>query len=179
MVSADFDYCIAHVFEREGGFVNHPADKGGPTKYGITKKTLEAFCAGFPVTDKDVFELTRERALDIYYAMYWEKTGIEKLPSRRVKLMLLDQAVHRGGHKAVTVLQEVLKIFFDPSMSLDGIIGPSTIAAVRAADETKLCRKYIQACIRNYGQIVLSDPKQSPFLVGWLNRAFSLWEATL
>ena len=36
------DAMITDVIRREGGYVNHPADKGGPTKYGITHKTLTA-----------------------------------------------------------------------------------------------------------------------------------------
>ena len=27
---------VEALIEREGGYVNHPADKGGPTRYGIT-----------------------------------------------------------------------------------------------------------------------------------------------
>ena len=29
---------IDEVLSKEGGFVNHPADKGGATKYGITQR---------------------------------------------------------------------------------------------------------------------------------------------
>ena len=33
----DVDELIDELIEREGGYVNHPADRGGPTKFGITE----------------------------------------------------------------------------------------------------------------------------------------------
>lgn len=34
------DEMIDAIIRREGGYVNHPADRGGPTRYGITMATL-------------------------------------------------------------------------------------------------------------------------------------------
>ena len=33
-----YDQAFAFLMENEGGYVNHPADPGGETKYGICKK---------------------------------------------------------------------------------------------------------------------------------------------
>ena len=33
----DVDELIDELIEREGGYVSHPADKGGPTCFGITE----------------------------------------------------------------------------------------------------------------------------------------------
>ena len=38
-VSHDVAGMIDRLIEREGGYVNHPRDPGGETKYGITKRT--------------------------------------------------------------------------------------------------------------------------------------------
>ena len=33
---------IDELIEREGGYVNHPADRGGPTRFGITEAVARA-----------------------------------------------------------------------------------------------------------------------------------------
>ena len=38
----DVDRMIDELIEREGDYVNHPADKGGPTRYGITEGVARA-----------------------------------------------------------------------------------------------------------------------------------------
>lgn len=50
---------------KEGGYVNHPDDKGGPTKWGITEKAAVAH--GY----RDMRNLTRGQALEILEADYW------------------------------------------------------------------------------------------------------------
>ncbi len=53
---------IDAILEREGDtYTNHPKDRGGPTKYGITRATLSAW-RGVSVTAKDVKALTEERS---------------------------------------------------------------------------------------------------------------------
>lgn len=38
-----FDQCLKFVLEREGGYVNHPADRGGPTNKGIVQKVYDQY----------------------------------------------------------------------------------------------------------------------------------------
>ena len=58
------------ILEKEGGYVNHPDDKGGPTNWGITQVTARAH--GY---DGDMQKLTRQQALDILNADYWIAPG--------------------------------------------------------------------------------------------------------
>ena len=63
------DDIIAAIIRREGGFVDHAADRGGPTKYGITLAVLAAW-RGKAVYGADVQALTQEEARRIYQAHY-------------------------------------------------------------------------------------------------------------
>ncbi|MBI5843910.1 MAG: hypothetical protein HZB23_04475 [Deltaproteobacteria bacterium] len=45
----------------EGGYVNDPADPGGETRFGISRRA-------YP--NEDIKALTRERAAEIYYRDY-------------------------------------------------------------------------------------------------------------
>ena len=40
--NSNVDALIDELIEREGGYVNHPADKGGPTRFGITEAVARA-----------------------------------------------------------------------------------------------------------------------------------------
>jgi lysozyme family protein len=74
----------------EGGYVNDPADPGGETKWGISKKA-------YP--DEDIKALTPERAADLYYRDYWKKSGADKLPFP-LCAVVLDSAILCGVARA-------------------------------------------------------------------------------
>ena len=52
----DVDRLIDALIEREGGYVDHPADKGGPTCFGITEAVARAHGYAGPMR-----QLPRER----------------------------------------------------------------------------------------------------------------------
>lgn len=169
-----FGYCLDHVLRMEGGFTNHPKDRGGPTKFGITKVTLGRFRSAI-VTDKDVFDLTKEEASRIYRKLYWEVAGVYQIQMRRLALILFDQAVNSGPITAIRVLQIVLNRFFSPEkpLKVDGLLGPKTLEAVSASPKNLLCRRLMQEFQIRYVQICKSDITQLAFLEGWIRRTFA------
>ena len=38
---SEFEKCLGIVFGTEGGYVNDPVDRGGPTNMGVTAGTLK------------------------------------------------------------------------------------------------------------------------------------------
>ena len=81
------------ILEKEGGYVNHPDDKGGPTNWGITQVTARAH--GY---DGDMQKLTRQQALDILNADYWIAPRFDHVAeiSTAIAEKLCDAGVNMG-----------------------------------------------------------------------------------
>lgn len=174
------DALIAGIIQREGGFVDHPADRGGPTKWGITAKTLEIFRRKVgrffgTITRADVEALTVEEATRIYEDLYVVEPGFDAIADPRLQECVVDAGVNHGPRHAAKWLQ------YAADVPQDGDVGPVTIAAVNAADPMELFL-WIQAFrLRLFGRLVSLDPQlkaatragftlQAEFASGWNNR---------
>lgn len=141
------------IIDIEGGYDNDPRDPGGETKYGISKRS-------YP--NEDIKNLTKERAYEIYLEDFWNKVQADKLPFP-LNLLVTDFAVNSGPSRAVKVLQMVVKT------TQDGVIGPKTIAAVKASNLEDLCVNYMTA-----REFFLLSLGKSHYIKGWTNRLFKL-----
>ena len=75
MTEQTIDELIEDVIEREGGYVDHPADRGGPTRGGIT----EAVARRSGYLD-DMRMLPACDAAAIYKRLYWIAPNFDRLP---------------------------------------------------------------------------------------------------
>ena len=91
-----FDSAIQFVLEREGGYVNDPADPGGETNMGISKRA-------YP--NEDIKNLTVERAKALYYRDYWLAAGCDQF-TPPLDLIVLDTAVNMGVGRAKQFLSQ-------------------------------------------------------------------------
>ncbi len=126
--------CLNHILSFEGGYVDHPADPGGATNMGITRKTLARWRNVDPWWDlpkSEVQTLSRKEAADIYKALYWQRSSAQHLPPG-LDLAVLDFAVNSGPVRAIKTLQALVAV------SPDGFIGPITLAAVARRDTRQL-----------------------------------------
>jgi lysozyme family protein len=117
---------IEHIIRLEGGYINHPKDPGGETKYGISKRT-------YP--DLDIKELTKEDAELIYFRDFWSPMGIEYLPGK-IQFLVMDCGVNQGPVTAIIILQKILGV------KADGIVGTNTIVEAGMYDEIELVKRY-------------------------------------
>jgi len=133
-MKANFDSALKAVLHHEGGFVNHPADPGGMTNLGVTKKVWEEWL-GHPVDEKAMRALTPEIVGPMYKAKYWDKIKGDELPAG-VDYAVFDAAVNSGPGRAAKWLQACVGV--EP----DGGIGPKTLAAVASFDPANLVEDY-------------------------------------
>lgn len=138
------------VIGNEGGYVNDPYDKGGETKYGISKKQ-------YPHVD--IPNLTLEQARDIYHKDYWCRYKCDCLPDA-VGLVLFDSVVNSNAKRMIKLLQETLGV------SADGIMGNQTIGACNRLPLKKIINDFLDKRLAYL--MTLSDWKR--FGKGWSNR---------
>lgn len=164
------DALIDRLLVREGGYVNHSADRGGPTNFGVTQATLSAWRER-PVTAADVQAMGKDEARAIYRDRYFIKPGFDAVQDPELQELLFDYAVNSGPGAAAKGLQAALKAMGLYAGEIDGGIGPQTKAAVRSCNNipelyyrTK-CERY-ELFLRFIGH----DPAQAVFATGWANR---------
>ncbi len=143
--------CISIILKNEGGYVNHPNDPGGETKFGISKRA-------FP--HLDIKNLTQDQAINIYYCKYWKPMNLDLIDEPELKLHLFDQGVNSGTKRAVKLLQAELNLV------TDGIIGKKTAAAVNG----KFTAEDYKEVRRAFYNRLAEKPRLKVFLKGWLNR---------
>jgi lysozyme family protein len=118
----EFDTIFERLFAHEGGYVNDPADPGGETKYGISKRSYPRV---------DIRNLTREDAKDIYRRDFWEPLNLDGL-SFAVKFQLCDFAVNSGIGTAIRYLQRAIGV------ADDGVWGPHSKSVALTISEPDL-----------------------------------------
>ena len=158
------DALIDDIVRREGGFVDHPADRGGATKYGITIGTLRDWRRQ-PVGRSDVASLTEMEARQIYRTLYFTATGFDQVPDAQVQALLFDFAVHSGISEATKALQRAI------GAKPDGVIGPLSLEALKRVTNMEAlfyrikCERF-ELITRFIGR----DNAQAVFATGWANR---------
>jgi lysozyme family protein len=164
---------IDGIIQREGDtFTNKPADKGGPTKYGITQATLTTYW-GRPATADDVKNLDRPTAVQIYQQLYIDKPGLGYLPNPP-QVQLVDMAVLHGPKNSAGILQNALNVLGVP-VKVTGLFDAATVTALNTAlsqsDGPTVQNAIVDRREKFMRDIVARDPSQQQFLPGWLARA--------
>lgn len=145
----NFDQAFDRLIGNEGGLVNNPADPGGLTQFGISKRS-------YP--DVDVLNLTKEGAKAIYLRDFWNPIG--NAPDS-IKFQVFDFAVNSGISTAIRKLQAAIGV------ADDGHWGPISAAKLAAFNESEVIMRFVAQRIRFWTSL----STWATFGKGWANRA--------
>ena len=121
-MQSNWQKAFEQMLASEGGYVNHPADPGGMTNLGVTKRVWEEW-VGHPVDEKQMRALQPADVTPLYQRKYWNATKCSELPAG-LDLCVFDTAVNSGPGRAVKLLQTYIGV------AADGAIGEKTLAAI-------------------------------------------------
>ncbi len=177
MDNANIDTLIEDLIEREGGYANHPADRGGPTNWGITEAVARR--QGYV---GNMRAMPQSDAASIYKRLYWLSPRFDAIAERAPKLAaeMFDTGVNMGTGTAVGFLQRALNALNRngadyADVSVDRAIGSGTIGALdaflkkRGAGAEAVLLKAAEALQgAHYLKIAEARPSQEAFVYGWL-----------
>jgi lysozyme family protein len=173
----DVDELVEQVISREGGYVRHPADKGGQTRWGITETVARRHgYAG------DMRTFPRAEAATIYRRLYWLRPHFDAVADRAPALAaeLFDTGVNMGPAVASGFLQRALNALNRgardyPDLARDDVIGARTLSALDAflalrgaAGETVLLKAVEALQGARYLDLAEARPANEAFVYGWL-----------
>lgn len=149
-----FDQAFDMLLGHEGGYSRNPADPGGETMWGITRKV--ALQEGYT---GDMHILPRDKAKDIYRRRYWDAIKADSLPEA-LRFSLFDAAVNSGVSQAVKWLQLAVDV------QDDGVLGDMTLKAAQRANGLRTAMT-VNALRLDF---MTSLPTWGAFSRGWARR---------
>lgn len=174
-----FEEALKLVGLAEGGYSNHPDDKGGETCMGISRvahpdseiwKMIDKWKERGNTNPKELTKLAKNDphfvnlVNGIYRGLYWKPCRCEELPDLW-RYPVFSCAVNCGSKTAIRLLQKIV------GTTADGIYGGKTTQAVSIYVRKDLfVDKFCDLWCKYYDQIVKHNPKQEIFLRGWKNR---------
>lgn len=165
---ANVNQLAPFILKWEGGFVNDPADLGGATNMGVTIGAWKS-CGYDKEGDGDIDVddlrlLTREDVVNrVLKPHYWDRWKADDIKSQSVANILVDWVWASGAH-GIKIPQRLLGV------SVDGIVGPKTLAAVNARNPRELFDMIKIARFDFIEDICRKRPANNKFKRGWMNR---------
>ncbi len=155
----------------EGGFSDHPADKGGATNMGVTIGTWRK--QGYDKDgdgDIDVDDLrliSEADAQRIFRLNYWNRWKADDIKDQSIANILVDWVWGSGAY-GIKIPQRILGV------EIDGKVGPKTLAALNSRNPEELFAKLKKEREEYFQRICTVTPSNKVFLKGWLRRLDSI-----
>lgn len=175
---AKIEILAPFILSFEGGYSNHPADKGGATNKGVTIATWRS--VGYDKDgdgDIDVDDLRQLTDQDVINRVmkphYWDRWQADKINSQSIANLVVDW-VWASGKYGITNVQQILGV------TVDGIVGSKTLAALNSyPDQQHLFARIHAARVTFIENLCIKNPRQKVFRAGWLRRLNAIGYGTL
>lgn len=157
------DEALDRLLLHEGGLVDHPADPGGLTNFGISKRAYPHL---------DIRNLTKAGAKVVYRRDYFDKPKLAQIADPGLQEQVFDVAVNSGPGRAFRFLHGVVGTpeapFWTPALR-------AALAKISAPAQWQLLRDaYLAARVRFFQGLAARKPPMRAFLKGWLRRAHAV-----
>lgn len=181
-----FDLAYIFTARWEGGLSDHPADRGGVTKFGVSREFLadmqkrerhflRSLGIAGEITGDVIRNLSRDQARRIFRYEFWDSLELDREIHPKCAVVLFDMAVNHGKAGAVKIAQRGVNKTAPlcPLLKVDGKLGPKTRKGLANAD-FNLPQLILDAREAYFLAIVAKNASQKVFLAGWLNRCDDL-----
>lgn len=170
---SDLNAALMHIYDNEGGYTE---DHAGPTKYGVTIPTLQAYYDRVnihkTVTKQDVVDLNWDTAKDVYKILWWEEYGYNKILDTKLATKVFDMSINMGPVQAHKLVQRGCQAL-GFQIKDDGKLGPKTLKTLNMSNTEQLLSAIRAECAAFYRRLAESNPtKFGQYLDGWLDRAY-------
>lgn len=185
---ADFKKAFKRTLGHEGGFSDHPNDKGGITWKGIARNYHKDW-PGWTIVDKYISQklsikmlnkvLSEDTSLEemvgsFYKKGFWDINQLDKIENQLLAENIFDASVNCGVKMGPIFLQKAINKLYSINLIVDGILGNKTFEAIAKVlqqfGEEKLVNTYVDIREEYHKKIVVNNPSQKVFLKGWISR---------
>ena len=174
--NSKFNSIIDKNLEHEGGYVNDKNDRGGETKYGITKPFMEEYKYALPGEKAiPIKDLTVDDAKKLYKAM-WDRYNLGYIRDKDLAYVIYDYMINSYAGTVAKRTQEILNTK-GAALKVDGHIGEKSLNAIHDSDPKWLIDEILKNRQHYHRQDVYNNPVQIKFYAGWMNRLNKIAEA--
>jgi lysozyme family protein len=185
---ADFKTAYDITSQHEGGYVDHPADKGGETFRGIARN-FHSDWEGWEIIDQKKQEagfpgnlaaVDRLNPLvkDFYREKFWNPIKGNLFDNQAIANITYDISVNFGVMRGVQLLQKACEAIGRDvgDHGVDGAMGSDTLKSANGANSRLLLQQIVLEQLKGYERIISSNSSQQVFRRGWYNRSFGNYE---
>lgn len=137
---------------------------------GVTQRVYDAFRINHGLKRKSVRGITNIELTEIYRSLYWDRIQGDDLPAG-IDYAVFDAAVNSGAVQAAKWLQRSL----GSTISVDGVVGPVTIAAARSAARDRAIKSICSQRLAMLKRL----KTWNVFGAGWLTRVTAVQASAL